>query len=82
MLEPIDTERGTGASSFERKIIGRPLERQSARPAQISLGGIIADLPVVRRTKKVNTMSRVHRRLIEPLESDQDNEVRLSLQHR
>jgi Plasmid encoded RepA protein len=50
-------------------------------PAQMSLGGIVADLPAVRRAKKANTLSRVHRRLIEPLESDQDNEGRLSFQH-
>lgn len=50
-------------------------------PAQMSLGGIVADLPAVRRAKKANTLSRVHRRLIEPLETDQDNEARLSFQH-
>ena len=50
-------------------------------PAQMSLGGIVADLPAVRRAKKANTLSRVHRRLIEPLEIDQDNEARLSFQH-
>jgi hypothetical protein len=47
----------------------------------MSLGGIIADLPAVRRAKKANTLSRVHRRLMEPIESDQDNEARLSSQH-
>ena len=52
-----------------------------ADPAQLSLGGIVASLPAVRRAKKANTLSRVHRRLIEPLESDQDNEARLSFQH-
>jgi hypothetical protein len=40
-------------------------------PAQMSLGGIVADLPAVRAAKKANTLSRVHRRLIEPLETDQ-----------
>lgn len=50
-------------------------------PAQMSLGGIVADLSTVRRAKKVNTLSRVHRRLIEPLETDQDNEAQLSFQH-
>jgi Plasmid encoded RepA protein len=50
-------------------------------PAQMSLGGIVASLPAVRAAKKVNTLSRVHRRLIEPLETDQDNEARLSFQH-
>jgi hypothetical protein len=46
---------------------------------QLSLGGIIANLPAVRAAKKANTMSRVHRRLIEPVETDQDNE--LAFQH-
>ncbi len=47
---------------------------------QLSLGNIIASLPAVRAAKKVNTMSRVHRRLIEPLELAED-EPRLSFQH-
>jgi hypothetical protein len=39
-------------------------------------------LTAVRRAKKVNTLSRVHRRLIEPVElTEQDNEPRLSFQH-
>jgi len=50
-------------------------------PAQMSLAGIVTSLPAVRAARKANTMSRVHRRLIEPLESDQDNEARLSFQH-
>jgi Plasmid encoded RepA protein len=48
-------------------------------PAQLGLDGIIANLPAVRAAKKVNTMSRVHRRLIEPIETEQDNE--LAFQH-
>jgi hypothetical protein len=48
---------------------------------QLSLGGIIANLPAVRAAKKANLASRVHRRLIEPIETDQDNEQRLSFQH-
>jgi hypothetical protein len=48
-------------------------------PAQMSIGGIVADLPAVRRAKKANTLSRVHRRLIEPVETDQNNE--LAFQH-
>src|SRR3954454_2739288 len=44
-------------------------------PTQLSLGGIITNLPAVRAAKKANTMSRVHRRLIEPIEADQDNEI-------
>jgi hypothetical protein len=50
-------------------------------PAQMSLGGIVTNLSAVKAAKKVNTLSRVHRRLIEPLETDQDNEARLSFQH-
>ena len=46
-----------------------------------SLGALLFDLPAVRRAKKVNTLSRVHRRLIEPIETEQDNEPRLSFQH-
>lgn len=43
---------------------------------QLSLGNIIASLPAVRAAKKVNTNSRIHRRLIEPLElNEHDNEV-------
>ncbi len=40
-------------------------------PAQMSLGNIVTSLPAVRAAKKANTMSRVHRRLIEPIETDQ-----------
>ena len=39
------------------------------------------NLPAVRAAKKVNTLSRVHRRVIEPIESDQDNDPRLAFQH-
>jgi hypothetical protein len=49
--------------------------------AQMSLGGIVTNLSAVKATKKANTLSRVHRRLIEPLETDQDNEARLAFQH-
>jgi hypothetical protein len=35
------------------------------------LGGIVANLPAVRAARKANTMSRVHRRLIEPIETEQ-----------
>jgi hypothetical protein len=49
---------------------------------QLSLGGIIANLPAVRAARKANLNSRVHRRLIEPVElTEQDNEARLSFQH-
>ena len=48
---------------------------------QLSLGAIIASLPAVKAAKKANTMSRVHRRLIEPIETEQDNEPQLAFQH-
>lgn len=51
-------------------------------PAQLSLGEIVTSLPAIRAAKKVNTNSRVHRRLIEPLElAEDDDEPRLSFQH-
>jgi Plasmid encoded RepA protein len=46
-----------------------------------SLGALLFELPAVKRAKKVNTLSSVHRRLIEPIETGQDNEARLSFQH-
>jgi Plasmid encoded RepA protein len=49
-------------------------------PAQKSLGDVLLNLPAVRAAKKVNTLSRVHRRLIEPLDdSEQGHE--LAFQH-
>jgi Plasmid encoded RepA protein len=48
---------------------------------QLSLGNIIASLPAVRAAKKINPNSRVHRRLIEPVELAEDDEQRLSFQH-
>ena len=49
---------------------------------QLSLGNIIANLPAVRAAKKINTTSRVHRRLIQPVEfAEDDDEPRLSFQH-
>jgi hypothetical protein len=48
---------------------------------QLSLGEIVTNLPAVRAARKANTMSRIHRRLIEPVETEQDNEPRLSFQH-
>ena len=49
-------------------------------PAQKSLGDVLLNLPAVRAAKKVNTLSRVHRRLIEPIETE-DGEARLAFQH-
>jgi Plasmid encoded RepA protein len=49
--------------------------------AQQSLAGILANLPAVRAARKANTMSRVHRRLIAPIETDQDDAHRLAFQH-
>jgi hypothetical protein len=49
---------------------------------QLSLGEIVTNLSAVRAAKKANTLSRVHRRVIQPLElTEQDNETRLSFQH-
>lgn len=50
-------------------------------PAQQSLADILTNLPAVRAAKKVNTLSRVHCRLIEPIETDQDNGAKLAYQH-
>jgi hypothetical protein len=47
--------------------------------SQLSLGEIIINLPAVRAAKKVNTLSHVHRRLIERIETAQQNE--LAFQH-
>ena len=41
-------------------------------PRQLSLGKVVTSLPAVRAARRVNTESRVHRRLIEPAEADQD----------
>jgi len=48
---------------------------------QLNLGGIIANLHVVRAVKNANLLSRVHRRLIELIETEEDNEQRLSFQY-
>jgi hypothetical protein len=48
-------------------------------PEQQSLADILTNLPAVRAAKKVNTMSRVHRRLITPLDAEQDDG--LAFQH-
>jgi hypothetical protein len=40
-----------------------------------AMNGIIASLPAGRAAKKVNPMRRVHRRLIEPIKTEQDNEA-------
>ena len=47
---------------------------------QRSIADILTSLPAVRAAKKVNTLSRVHRRLITPLD-DQDDGQRLAFQH-
>jgi hypothetical protein len=49
-------------------------------PAQLSLGNIVTSLPAVRTAKKVNTLSRVHRRLIEPYD-DSEEARELAFQH-
>ena len=43
-----------------------------------SLGALLFELPAVKAAKKVNIMSRVHRRLIEPLETE-DNDLRQAI---
>jgi hypothetical protein len=50
-------------------------------PAQKSLGDVLLNLPAVRAAKKVNTLSRVHRRLIEPIEPEDGDDARLAFQH-
>jgi hypothetical protein len=56
-------------------------EPRSDNP-QLSLGAIIASLPAIKAAKKANTLSRVHCRLIEPIElTEHDNEPRRSFQH-
>lgn len=79
---PIDAARepAQAGTAGEQTIADRSNDNPQD-PAQMSLGGIVADLPAVRRAKKANTLSRVHRRLIEPIETEQDNEPRLSFQH-
>jgi hypothetical protein len=47
---------------------------------QRSIADILTNLPAVRAAKKVNTLSRVHRRLITPLDAE-DDEQRLAFQH-
>jgi hypothetical protein len=49
-------------------------------PAQQSLADILVNLPAVRAGKKATALSRIDRRLIEPIETGQDNE-RLAFQH-
>lgn len=48
--------------------------------AQRSLADVLVDLPAVRAARKVNTLSRVHRRLIERGEPDQESD-QLAFQH-
>ena len=51
-------------------------------PAQQSLADILVNLPAVRAGRKATTLSRINRRLIEPIETGQDNDdPRLAFQH-
>ena len=51
-------------------------------PGPRSLADILVNLPAVRAGRKANTLSSVHRRLIEPIEAGQDNDdPRLAFQH-
>ena len=49
-------------------------------PAQQGMADILVSLPAVRAGRKANGLSRIDRRLIEPIETGQDNE-RLAFQH-
>jgi hypothetical protein len=49
-------------------------------PAQQSLADILVNLPAIRAGKRATALSRVDRRLIEPAETEQDNE-RFAFQH-
>jgi hypothetical protein len=44
----------------------------SGNSRQLSLGAIVTSLPTVRAARKINTGSRVQRRLIEPVDGEQD----------
>ena len=44
-------------------------------PELRSMADILVNLPAIRAARKANTLSRIHRRLIEPIETDQDNET-------
>jgi hypothetical protein len=51
-------------------------------PAQQSLADMLVNLPAVRAGKRATALSRIHRRLIEPIETEQDNgDPRLAFQH-
>ena len=45
------------------------------------LGEILVTLPAVRAAKKANTLSRVHRRLLAPLDAVSNAEQQLAFQH-
>jgi hypothetical protein len=53
-------------------------DEHSDAPSQSSLGDILANLPAVKAAKKVNTLSPVHRRLID---HDQDALSGLAFHH-
>jgi hypothetical protein len=51
-------------------------------PAQQSLAGILTDLSALRAGKKAKALSRMQRRVIAPIETEQDNDdPRLAFQH-
>jgi hypothetical protein len=92
MLEPFATSFCERLKSHRRQLTAQTNRRKQESGEnhmadhtndnpQFSLGEIVANLPAVRAAKKANTMSRIHRRLIEPIETEQDNEPRLSFQH-
>jgi hypothetical protein len=54
-------------------------DEESDSPKQTSLGDILGNLSAVKAVKKVNTLSRVHQRLIE--QPEEGDETRLAFQH-
>lgn len=61
--------------------MGDSANEKQEESAQQSLADILTNLPAVRAAKKVNTLSRVHRRLITPLDAEDDDDQRLAFQH-
>ena len=55
------------------------IDEEPDSPKQTSLADILGNLPAVKAAKKVNTLSRVHQRLI--AQPDEGDEQRLAFQH-
>jgi Plasmid encoded RepA protein len=58
-----------------------PDELDEGQIRRLRLDSRIINLPAVRAAKKANLASRVHRRLITPIDDEADNKSRLSFQH-